>query len=146
MLVVRHGPASPLVLVTTEVERGRRQGKRLIQTYMHRWACEAGYRFSKQGLATEQRHFTTLQNLASLATLAWGLLAYYQADCHVLVAKSKRQKVRHPLRFPFYSLLLGWQRLFAEASTLFYHWCRVPKPKPPPIPDLFADTHVLLAK
>ena len=53
----------------------------MIHAYVGRWACEEGFRFTKQGCAMEQvqaRKFTTLQNLVALATLVWGMLAYYQ--------------------------------------------------------------------
>ena len=149
LIVVRHGKQEPLVLVTTERARGRRQGERLIQSYMDRWACEEGYRFSKQGFDLEKvqaRKFTTLQNLVALASLAWGLMAYYQKDAQQLIKVSRRQKENKPLQFPFYSILMGWQRLFQQAKTVFYTWWRKPKPaKDPPIPDLFDNYGGLMA-
>ncbi len=148
MVVVRHGKQQPLVLVTTRPVRGRRQGERLMQAYLDRWACEEGYRFSKQGFALEKmlvRKFASLQNLIALATLAWGLLAYHQTDGSRLLKKAKRQKPHKPLVFPFYSLLMGWQQLFAAAGSLFYDWWRRPKTKSPPlIEDLFASTGTLI--
>ena len=151
MIVVRHGKQQPLVLVTTRPVRGRRQGERMIQSYLDRWACEEGYRFSKQGFDLEgvqARRFTTLQNLVALATLAWGLLAVYQEDGERLIEKAKRQKIKKSLQFPFYSLLQGWQRLFASAKTIFYHWWRrhpTPGITDPPIDDLFNESGGLLA-
>lgn len=143
LIVVRHGKQEPLVLVTTEKARGRRQGEKLIQHYMDRWACEEGYRFTKQGFDLEKvqsRKFTTLQNLVALASLAWGLLAYYQHDSKHLVKMGKRQKKKAPKVFPFYSILLGWQALFKQAKMVFYTWWRRPKPaEDPPITDLFAE-------
>ena len=141
MVVVRHGKQQPLVLVTTREVRGRRQGEQLMQAYMDRWACEEGYRFSKQGFGLEKvqsRKLTSLQNLVALATLAWGLLAYYQHQGQRLLQRAKRQKPKQTLQFPFYSLLQGWQQLFAQARTLFYDWFRAPaRGSDPPIRDLF---------
>ena len=112
MVVVRHGKREPLVLVTTHPVRGRRQGERLIHSYLDRWACEEGYRFSKQGFALEgvqARRFTTLQNLVALASLAWALLAAYQEDSGPLMEKAQHQKSKRPrTSSPFYSLLAGW--------------------------------------
>jgi len=143
MVVVRHGKREPLVLVTNRPVRGRRQGEWLIQAYLDRWACEEGYRFSKQGFALEgvpARRFATLQNLVALASLAWALLAAYQHQCESLIRHARRQKDRRRPDFPFYSLLAGWQRLFAAAGHIFYHWWRRPQPDaaPSPIDDLFA--------
>lgn len=147
MVVVRHGKREPLVLVSTRLVRGRKQGERLMQCYLDRWACEEGYRFSKQGFDLEKvqaRSLSSLQNLVALATLAWGLLAYYQDDGGKLLAKAKRQKTRKALQFPFYSLLMGWQRLFAEAKHMFYHWWRRPNPHDSPTRDLFEDAGPLM--
>lgn len=150
MIVVRHGKREPLVLVTNRPVRGRRQGERMIQNYLDRWACEEGYRFTKQGFDLERvsaRRFTSLQNLVALASLAWALLAAYQDDGQHLLEQSKRQKRKQP-RFLFYSLLMGWQRLFAGARQVFHGWWRrPPKPTdadPPPITDLFASSDSLV--
>ena len=143
MIVVRHGKQQPLVLVCTQRVRGRRQGERLIQAYISRWAVEEGYRFSKQGFDLEKVQaikLSTLQNLVALATLAWGLLAEHQNDGQRLIINAQRQKENKPLVFPFYTLLMGWQRLFVGAKTLFYDWWRKPKPKDPPMSDLFSNT------
>ncbi len=142
MVVVRHGKQQPMVLVSTERIRGRLQGERLIQSYMGRWACEEGYRFSKQGFGLEKvqaRKLATLQNLVALATLAWGLLACHQNQGQKLIYKAKRQKSHKPLVFPFYTLLSGWQALFADAKTLFYDWWRKPNRLPPRQADLFIN-------
>ncbi len=142
MVVVRHGKQQPMVLVSTERIRGRLQGERLIQSYMGRWACEEGYRFSKQGFGLEKvqaRKLATLQNLVALATLAWGLLACHQNQGQKLIYKAKRQKNHKPLVFPFYTLLSGWQALFADAKPLFYDWWRKPKRPPPRQADLFIN-------
>jgi len=150
MVVVRHGKREPLVLVTTRPVRGRRQGERLIHSYLDRWACEEGYRFSKQGFDLEgvqARRFTTLQNLVALASLAWALLAAYQEDGERLLEKARRQKPKNPLTFPFYSLLAGWQRLFSMAKVIFHPWLRRRRHAAalaPPQPDLFADAPGLL--
>ena len=146
MVVVRHGKREPLVLVTTRPVRGRRQGERLIQSYLDRRACEEGYRFTKQGFQLEgvqARRLATLQNLVALASLAWALLAAYPERAGRLLAKARRQKPKKKPRFPFYSLLAGWQRLFATARTIYHGWwrCREPasRQKGPPIADLFAN-------
>ncbi|MDG4870054.1 hypothetical protein P8631_18860, partial [Guyparkeria sp. 1SP6A2] len=89
----------------------------MIQAYLDRWACEEGYRFTKQGFDLEgvqARRFTTLQNLVALASLAWALLAAYQDRAPELVRHAQRQKRHRRLIFPFYSLQRGWQRLFAQ--------------------------------
>jgi len=39
-----------------------------------------------------------------------------------LMVKARRQKPKKTLRFPFYSLLMGWQSLFAGARTIFHGW------------------------
>ncbi|WP_421620638.1 transposase [Alkalilimnicola ehrlichii] len=148
MVVVRHGKREPLVLVSTRRVRGRRQGERLIQAYLDRWACEEGYRFTKQGFQLEgvqARRFSVLQNLVALASLAWALLAAYQAQAGHLMDKARRQKRGNYPIFPFYSLLAGWQRLFQSARRVYYHWWRQPhRPKAPIIPDLFADSPTLI--
>lgn len=140
MLVVRHGRKEPMVLVTSRRIRGRRQGERMIWSYMDRWACEEGYRFTKQGFQAEKvqaRCFATLQNLVAIASLAWGFLALHQEDGDALVAKAKRQKTKKKPAFPFYTLLAGWQRLFAAAREIFYTHLRGKRPKPPPQLPLF---------
>lgn len=123
MIIVKHGKQAPMVLVSSRLARGRRQGEKLIQSYMDRWSCEEGYRFTKQGFSLEQvmaRSYTTLRNLVALATVSWALLSENQHDSHELIRRGKRQKKRKKLKFPFYSLLKGWQSLFAEASEIFY--------------------------
>ena len=148
LVVVRHGKREPLVLVSTRPVRGRRQGERLIQAYLDRWACEEGYRFTKQGFDMERvpaRRFAVLQNLVALASLAWALLAADTSRAEALVEHARRQKPRRRPRFLFYTLLEGFQRLFAPARRIFYHWWRRPRPSPtPPIDDLFASTTTLM--
>jgi len=63
-----------------------------------------------------------------------------------LIRHARRQKERHRPDFPFYSLLAGWQHLFAPARRIFYHWWRRPAPGPPgppPIDDLFGNPSAL---
>ena len=148
MVVVRHGKQQPMVLVTTDKIRGRRQGERLIQAYLDRWSCEEGYRFSKQGFDLEKvqaRKITTLQNLIALASLAWGVLASHQNEAAKLLIAAKRQKRKKPLIFPFYSLLQGWQRLFEGTKSVFYDWWRRPKrQKTDQIEDLFKNLPTLV--
>ena len=143
MVVVRHGKQEPMVLVSTHRIRGRLQGERLIHSYMGRWACEEGYRFSKQGFGLERvqaRKLSTLQNLVGLSTLAWGLLAVHENESGILIDKARRQKENKPMVFAFYTLLSGWQRLFDQARTLFYDWWRRPgTDDPPTTTDLFAQ-------
>jgi hypothetical protein len=97
----------------------------------------------------QARRFPTLQNLVALASLSWVLLAAYQDDVTHLLHQAKRQKRKKALRFPFYSLLAGWQRLFAPATAIFYRWWRRPRQpdggNDPPIRDLFARQPGLLA-
>ena len=140
MVVVRHGKREPMVLVTTRAVRGRRQGERMIWSYMDRWACEESYRFTKQGFQAERvqaRRFATLQNLVALASLAWGFLAACEQDAAALISRAKRQKTKKRPNFLFYTLIKGWQLLFAAAREVFYSWLRVRRPKPPPQLPLF---------
>jgi len=105
MIVVRHGKQQ-----STQTIRGRRQGERLIQAYINRWAVEEGYRFSKQGFDLEKvqaRKLSTLQNLVSLATLAWGLLAKHQQDGNNLLENAQRQKREETLGIPFLHAIDG---------------------------------------
>jgi len=122
MIVIRHGRREPMVLVTTLHARGRRQGEKLIHSYLDRWACEEGYRFSKQGFSLERvqaRSYQVLRNLVAAATMGWALLAENQHQAEELEKKGKRLKKKRP-QFPFYSMLKGWQRLFSGAASLFY--------------------------
>lgn len=147
LVVVRHGAREPLVLVSTRRVRGRCQGERLIQAYLDRWACEEGYRFTKQGFDLEgvpARRFPVLQNLVALASLAWALLAAYAPAAEPLIAKAKRQKPRRRPNFPFYTLLEGFQRLFAGARRVFYDWWRRPRRSRPPVADLFDSPQTLM--
>jgi len=140
MVVVRHGKREPMVLVTSREVRGRRQGERMIQAYMDRWACEEAYRFTKQGFQAERlqaRRFATLQNLVALASLAWGFLAAYEHEAETLVERARRLKPRKRPSFPFYTLIRGWQRLFAAAREVFYSWLRGKRPNAPPQLPLF---------
>jgi len=140
MVVVRHGKREPMVLVTSRPVRGRRQGERMIQAYMDRWACEESYRFTKQGFQAERvqaRRFATLQNLVALASLAWGFLAAYEQEAEALVERARRLKPRKRPSFPFYTLFKGWQRLFAAAREVFYAWLRGKRPNAPPQLPLF---------
>jgi len=79
----------------------------------------------------------------ALASLAWALLAAYSERAGTLMVKARRQKPKKTLRFPFYSLLMGWQSLFAGARTIFHGWWRRRKRTSrhggPPIADLFGD-------
>jgi len=79
----------------------------------------------------------------ALATLAWGLLAKHQKNGQNLIDKAQRQKENKPLVFPFYTLLMGWQRLFVGAKSIFYDWWRKPKPKDPQMGDLFENSSEL---
>ena len=148
MVVVRHGKQQPLVLVTTDKVRGRLQGEKLIQSYMSRWACEEGFRFCKQGFDLEgvqARKLNVLQNLVALSTFAWAILASHQQDGGLLIDKARRQKPKHKLTFPYYTLLSGLQALFVDAKMIFYDWWRKPKTDIQPIMgDLFANTYQLL--
>jgi len=140
MVVVRHGKREPMVLVTSRPVRGRRQGERMIQAYMDRWACEEAYRFTKQGFQAERvqaRRFATLQNLVALASLAWGFLAAYEHEAETLVEHARRLKPRKRPSFPFYTLIKGWQRLFTAARKVFYSWLRGKRPNAPPQLPLF---------
>ena len=99
---------------------------------MDRWVCGESYRFSRQGFDLEKvqaRKFTTLQNLIALASLAWGLIAYYQKDTEHLITVGRRhkEKKKKRLQFPFYSILLGWQQLFQQTKTVFYTGWRTSK-------------------
>lgn len=137
MIVVRHGHREPLVLVTTLPVRGKVAGLRMIRSYMDRWVCEEGYRFTKQGFAAEKlmvRLFAALKNLVALASLAWAFLAC-EDRARVLAARDNRLKPDKSPAFVFYSILAGWQNLFAAAKTALYDLLR--PSGPPPLP-LFA--------
>lgn len=49
--------------------------------------------------------------------------------------------------FPFHNPPAGWQRLFAPAQRIFYHWWRTPRRERhlhgPPIADLFDSASAL---
>jgi len=142
LLVVRHGKREPMVLVTTDRIRGRRQGQRLVRQYMDRWACEEGYRLTKQGFGLEQvqaRKLASLRNLVALAHMAWALLAVRDPDGKRLGHWCQPLKPGSSPSFPFYRLLQGWQRLFQTARTGFYDWFRQRQPEPL-IADLFPQT------
>lgn len=126
MTVVRHGSMEPLVLVTNSYVRGKSAGQRMIRAYMDRWACEEGYRFTKQGFAAENvmvRAYTALKNLVALASLAWAFLACMDRT-QSLAARDRHLKPKRPPNFPFYSMLAGWQNLFAAAKTGLYNLLR----------------------
>jgi len=121
----------------------------LIHSYLDRWACEEGDRFTEQGFDLEgvqARRFTTLQNLVALASLAWALLASYQEEGGKRLEKARRQKPRKSPIFPFYSLLASWQHLFSAARVIFHPWLRRRRHSgaTAPPPDLFADAPGLL--
>ena len=104
MVVVHHGKPEPMVLVSTQWIRGRLQGRRLIQSYMSRWACEEGYRLTKQGVGMERVQastLSTLQNLVSLATLSWGRLSAHEshAEPYSIRRDAKSPKGRWCFRF-----------------------------------------------
>ncbi|RME60287.1 hypothetical protein D6779_02480 [Candidatus Parcubacteria bacterium] len=106
----------------------------MIQAYMDRWACEEAYRFTKQGFQAERvqaRRFVTLRNLAALASLAWGYLAAYEHEAEELVVRAGRLKPKKRPSFPFYTLIKGWQRLFAAAREVFCSWLRGKRPNAP---------------
>jgi len=147
MLVVRHGRKEPMVLVTSQPVRGRKQGERMIWSYMDRWSCEEACRFTKQGFQAEKvqaRRFAALQNLVALASLAWGFLAASQEDADTLVSRAKRQKPKKKPAFPFYTLIRGWQRLFAAAREVYYVLLRCKRPEPPPQIPLFPQNPAAL--
>jgi hypothetical protein len=138
MIVVRHGHREPLVLVTTRPVRGKVAGLRMIRSYMDRWVCEEGYRFTKQGFSAEKlmvRSFKALKNLVALASLAWAFLAC-EDRAKVLAARDNRLKPDKSPAFAFYSILAGWQNLFAAAKSALYPLLR--PSGPPPLPLLAA--------
>jgi hypothetical protein len=142
LLVVRHGKREPMVLVTTDRIRGHRQGQRLIRQYMDRWACEEGYRLTKQGFELERvqaRKLASLRNLVALAHMAWALLAVRDPEGQRLSPWCQSLKPGSAPNFLFYRLLQGWQRLFQTARTGFYGWFRQRQPDPL-IADLFPQT------
>jgi len=137
MIVVRHGGKEPLVLVSTRPVRGRAAGLRMIRSYMDRWVCEEGYRFTKQGFSAENlmvRSFKALKNLVALASLAWAFLAC-ESKARTLSARDRRLKPDKRPAFAFYSILAGWQNLFRPAKSALYNLLR--PGGPPPLP-LFA--------
>lgn len=116
--------------------RGKRQGECLIHSYLDRLACEEGCRFSKQGFDFERvqtRSYTVLRNHVALAMVSWAMLTEEQHQAEELIARGKRQKdkQRHRPKFPFYSILKGWQRLFGEATILLNDRLRPGKPPGP---------------
>ena len=142
LVVVQHGKQQPLVLVTTDRIRGRRQGQRLIRQYMDRWACEEGYRLTKQGFGLEQvqaRKLASLRNLVALAHMAWALLAVRDPDGQQLGPWCQPLKPGSAPKFLFYRLLQGWQRLFQTARSGFYGWFRQRQPEPL-MADLFPQS------
>ncbi len=137
MVVVRHGKRELLALITTRRVSGRRPGER----YLDWWACEEGSRFTEQGSSLEgvqARRLATPQNLAALASLAWALLAAHLEQAAYLLRKAKRQKPGRSLQCRFYSLLQGWQRLFAPARRIVYHGWRE-RCSRSPVCDLFQE-------
>lgn len=144
MIVVDNEKQERLVLVMTRPVRGRRQGEWVIQADLDRWACEEGYRFTKQGFDLEgvqARRFTTLQNLVALASLAWGLLAAYRGRAPELIQHARRQKRSTRLLFPFYNLQGGgWQHLFARGQAALYELWRSPPGSEERMSDLFLSS------
>ena len=139
MIVVRHGKKEPMVLVSTRRAYGRRQGMALIHAYMDRWAVEEGFRFSKQGFGLEgvmARKLNAIKNLVSLMLLAWSFLVEHEQTAADLkergkpdklrstTTKSKKKRARKRRDFSFYTILKGWQMLFALAKTAISQWLR----------------------
>jgi len=137
MVIVRHGKKEPMVIVTTDTIRGKRQGLRVIHAYMDRWAVEEGYRFSKQGFDLEgvmARKIHTLKNLVAMAMLAWSFLAAKENDSSKLQLAGKPDKPKKKKIFPFYAMVKGWQALFCNASAAIYNCLR--KRQPPTLPPV----------
>ena len=159
MIVIRHGRKEPMVLVSTRRAYGRRQGMALIHAYMDRWAVEEGYRFSKQGFGLEgvmARKLSTIKNLVAMMLLAWSFLVEQEPYACELKergkadklkssrAKKKRRETPKSPRFPYYTILKGWQILFAQGKNAITHWLRKPKQptpqKQPTLPGLLLPT------
>ena len=77
------------------------------------------------------------QNLVALASPAWGFLAAHEDEAGHLAVRARRLKPRTRPNFPFYTLIKGWQRLFAAARVVFHPWLRGKRPKDPPQLSLF---------
>ena len=53
LIAVKGFGREPMVLLTTERLRRKRQVLKAIRQYLHRWAVEEAYRFEKEGLNLE---------------------------------------------------------------------------------------------
>jgi len=141
MVVIRHGKREPLLLVSTKIARGRRQGEALVQAYMNRWSVEEGYRFLKDvfGLETMMaRKLQVMKNLVSLALLAWSFLAAkaFEDDALQHLGKADKAGRKKPdkrkkkvFTFNYYSISKGWKILFALAHQALRQLIRAPAKK-----------------
>lgn len=139
MVVVRHGKQEPLVLVSTKIARGKRQGTALVQAYMNRWSVEEGYRFFKDCFDLEgmmARKFRVMQNLVSLALLSWSFLASKEADACALKelgkadrrrSKERDKRRKKTIKFSYYSIIKGWKILFSLAHKAMRNLLRTPR-------------------
>ncbi len=133
----------PMVLLTTEDLRGKRQALKAIRQYLDRWAVEEAYRFEKEGLNLESicvRRLTGFRNIVSLVNLAFSFIAIELIEkggkvTEAVRAKAKRLKPKKRIRFHFYTLLKGISACLKQAKEGLYKMLRG-KPTLPDTPQL----------
>lgn len=121
----------PLVLLTNGWIKSKKELKRRIRGYFHRWGVEESYRFEKQGFGIEKstvRKFDRIQTLIGLTLMSWLLLTKIN-DAPKLKAvvlkqaKMAKNKPENQPKFIYYRLLKGVQNLFKGIAELFrFRW------------------------
>ena len=143
LIAVKGFGKEPMVLLTTENLRGKRQVLKAIRQYLDRWAVEEAYRFEKEGLGLESirvRSLTGFRNIVSLVNLAFSFIAIELIEkggevTEAVRAKAKRLKPKKRIRFHFYTLLNGISAYLGQAKEGLYKILRG-KHSPPETPQL----------
>jgi len=128
LIAVKGFGREPMVLLTTEDLRGKRQILKAIRQYLDRWSVEEAYRFEKEGLNLESicvRKLTGFKNMVSLVNLAFSFIAIELIEkggkvTEAVSSKAKRLKMKKRIRFHFYTLLTGLSAYLKQAKEGLY--------------------------
>lgn len=117
----------PIVFLANDWIKSKKEMKRRIRGYFHRWGVEESYRFEKQGFGIEKattRKFKRIKTLTGLTLLSWILLLKINDDKklkEIVCRKAKREKIKLKKRpkFIYYRLLSGIKEMFSDCKELF---------------------------
>ena len=144
LIAVKGFGKEPMVLLTTEKLRGKRQVLKAIRQYLDRWAVEEAYRFEKTGLNLESicvRSLMGFKNMLSLVNLAFSFISIELIEkcgkiTEAVREKARRLKPKKKIKFHFYTLLTGISAYLQQGREGLYKMLRG-KSTPTETPQLY---------